>query len=175
MKAFLFFASMICGLFCGAQEGYPVPPATDTRLFYIQHSDNYNTYVYDANVKDGMIPADNPVDIYRIVYTEGGKKKPLTGIQRRFAYGIEAQYLEKNSFEMHLSANKKLKLYLIMSEQAKPVVYVNVNSRKMYLDKMYVKIKEGGGGLGVKADYVLFTGKDFSTGQAVTEKVIPKN
>jgi hypothetical protein len=28
---------------------------TPTRLFYIQHSDNPNTYVYDANIKAGII------------------------------------------------------------------------------------------------------------------------
>jgi hypothetical protein len=131
--------------------------------------------VYDANIKDGIIPADNPLDIYRLVYTEGGVKRPLTGIQRRLAYGMDVQTLGKNSFEMHLSASKKLKLYLIMNEQARPVVYVTVNNRKMYLDKMFVRIKEGGIGLGVKAAYVLFTGKDFSTGQEVTEKVVPKD
>ncbi len=175
MKILLFTLFLLVQLYCSGQEGYPVPPATDTRLFYIQHSNNHNTYVYDANVKDGVIPADNPVDIYRIVYTEGGVKKPLTSIQRRMAYGMDVRPLEKNAFEMNLSASKKLHFYLVMNGHAKPVVYITVNNRKMYLDKMYVRIKEGGIGLGVKAEYVLFTGKDFSTGQEVTEKVTPKS
>jgi hypothetical protein len=33
---------------------YPELGKTPTRLFYIQHSDNH-TYVYDANIKAGII------------------------------------------------------------------------------------------------------------------------
>jgi hypothetical protein len=32
-------------------------------------------------MQDSTIAMENTLDIYRIVYTEGGKKKPLTGIQ----------------------------------------------------------------------------------------------
>jgi len=117
---------------------------------------------------------EDPLDIYRIVYTEGGKKKPLSGIQRKMAYGMEVKYLARNSYEMNLAASNRLKFYLILDSHARPVVYINVNSRKMYLDKMFIKIKDGSFGLRVKAEYVLFTGKDFSTGEPVTEKVIPK-
>jgi hypothetical protein len=41
-----------------------------TRLFYIQHSDNHNTYVYDANIKAGIIDSSQPINAYRIVYTK---------------------------------------------------------------------------------------------------------
>jgi hypothetical protein len=41
-----------------------------TRLFYIQHSDNHNTYVYDANIKAGIIDSSQPINTYRIVYTQ---------------------------------------------------------------------------------------------------------
>ena len=174
MKA-LFSVVVILSAVCAyGQAGYPIPPNSDTRLFYIQHSNNYNTYVYDAKMKDTTILAEDPLDIYRIVYTEGGKKKPLSGIQRKMAYGMEVKYLGRNSFEMNLAASNKLKFYLILNSNARPVVYINVNNRKMYLDKVFIKIKDGSFGLRVKAEYVLFTGKDFSTGEPVTEKVIPK-
>jgi hypothetical protein len=174
MKA-IFFAVVILSAVCTyGQTGYPTPPSSDTRLFYIQHSDNYNTYVYDAKMKDTTILVEDPLDIYRIVYTEGGKKKPLSGIQRKMAYGMEVRYLARNSFEMNLAASKKLKFYLILNSDTRPAVYINVNNRKMYLDKMFIKIKDGSFGLRVKAEYVLFTGKDFSTGEPVTEKVVPK-
>jgi hypothetical protein len=35
------------------------------RLFYIQHSDNHNTYVYDANIKAGIIDSSQPINAYR--------------------------------------------------------------------------------------------------------------
>jgi hypothetical protein len=48
---------------------------TPPRLFYIQHSDN--TYVYDANIKAGIIDSSQPINTYRIVYTQNGIK-PLS-------------------------------------------------------------------------------------------------
>jgi hypothetical protein len=47
-----------------------------------------------------------------------------------------------------------------MNDHARPGVYITVNNRKMYLDRMFIKIKEGSFGLNVKAEYVLFTGED---------------
>jgi hypothetical protein len=52
------------------------------RLFYIQHSDNHNTYVYDANIKAGIIDSSQPINTYRIVYTQNGIKKPCQGYKK---------------------------------------------------------------------------------------------
>jgi hypothetical protein len=52
-----------------------------SRLFYIQHSDNHNTYVYDANIKAGIIDSSQPINTYRIVYTQNGIK-PLSRLQK---------------------------------------------------------------------------------------------
>jgi hypothetical protein len=52
----------------------PRTSKTPTRLFYIQHSDNHNTYVYDANIKAGIIDSSQPINTYRIVYTQNGIK-----------------------------------------------------------------------------------------------------
>jgi hypothetical protein len=156
-----------------AQDGYPVPPRTDTRLFYIQHSHNHNTFVYDCNMKDGAIDTDTPLEIYRIVYTEGGVRKPLTAIQRKMAYGMDVHNVDKNSFDLNLAASKKLKFHLILDAAGKPIVFININSRKIILDNMYVSLKEGT--ISPKAEFVVFTGRDFTTLQPVTEKVIPKD
>jgi hypothetical protein len=70
MKILFFFLVSIC-LFSGySQNDYPEPAKTPTRLFYIQHSDNHNTYVYDANIKAGIIDSSQPINTYRIVYTQ---------------------------------------------------------------------------------------------------------
>jgi hypothetical protein len=51
-------------------------------LFYIQHSDNHNTYVYDANIKAGIIDSSQPINAYRIVYTKNGIKNPCQGYKK---------------------------------------------------------------------------------------------
>ena len=155
-----------------AQSGYPVPETTPTRLFYIQHSNNHNTYVYDARMEGKSLARNNPVEAYRIVYTEGGIRKPLNLAQKKLAYGIATEYLAPDLYEMYLAVSKKLKLYLTLNSHRKPVVTVTVNNRKMYLDRMFVQIKNKTAGVHVKADWVLFEGKDFETSERVTERVM---
>lgn len=162
---FFFFA------FAFAQDDYPVPDKTATRLFYIQHSQNHNTYVYDANMNGASINRKAPVYAHRIVYTEGGVDKPLTKIQKRMAYGIIANYIKPDLYEMYLAATKKQKLYLTIDPQGKPRVYTTVNNQKIYLDRMFIKLKSSTSGIGVHVEYVLFEGQDFDTGKKVTEKV----
>ncbi|MCF2487734.1 DUF4833 domain-containing protein [Dyadobacter sp. CY347] len=157
-----------------AQEGYPVPPFNKNRLFYIQHSKNHNTFVYDAFIQDGNIQADKPVNVYKIAYTEKGKRTPLTLIQRKFAFGIKSKRLSANVYEMQLAASKKVTFYLNLVKSGMPKVHVTVNNRKMFLDRIFLKIKEGTSGIKVKLDYALFYGTDFDTGQNIIERTVPK-
>ncbi|UGU16544.1 DUF4833 domain-containing protein [Sinomicrobium kalidii] len=163
---FLFFVFA----FAFAQDDYPVPGKTATRLFYIQHSRNHNTYVYDANMNGTSINRANPVYAHCIVYTEGGVDKPLTRIQKQMAYGITANYIKSGLYEMYLAATRKQKLYLTLNSQGNPEVYMMVNNRKLYLDRMFIKLKSSISGIGVHVEYVLFEGRDFNTGKKVTEK-----
>lgn len=164
---YLFF----CPYTCFSQNNYPEPVKTSTRLFYIQHSNNHNTYVYDANIKGGVIDSSQPINQYEIVYTEKGIKRPLSTLQRKFAYGMILQESQPNLFKFRLAASNKLYFYLNNNEDTEPRIFVTVNKRKMYLDKMFVKLKYGFLGLKPKAEYVLFYGKDYSSGKSITEKV----
>lgn len=153
-----------------AQENYPTPKETPTRLFYIQHSNNFNTFVYDANIINNNINKKKPVHDYRIEYTNGGKIKPLTEIQKLMAYGLTITYISPNFYEMYLAANKKKLLYLTLNSKFKPVVYTTVNKQKMYLDKLFVKIKDGSSEFKPDVEYLLFVGRDFNTMEKISEK-----
>jgi hypothetical protein len=172
MKFLLFIFFIAAYIPAYAQQGYPVPPAAPGRLFYIQHSDNHNTYVYDAVMEGRNLHKETPVDIYRILYAEDGRKAPLTAVQRRLAYGVAVSPLSANLFELRLAAAKKMKFFLTLDKAGKPVVYVIANNRKMYLERLFIKLHKEGGGLAVKSDYALFSGRDFASGKQVTEKVI---
>jgi hypothetical protein len=158
-----------------AQENYPIPKENPTRLFYIQHSNNFNTFVYDANVNNDSINNDNPVHDYRIEYTDKGEIKPLSEIQKIMAYGLTINYVSPNLYKMYLAANKDVFLYLTLDSNLKPVVYTTINNQKMYLDKMFVKIKDGSSEFDPDVEYLLFVGKDFSTKESVTEKYLIPN
>ncbi|WP_445710055.1 DUF4833 domain-containing protein [Flavobacterium sp.] len=154
-----------------AQSNYPEPEKTATRLFYIQHSNNHNTYVYDANIKGGVIDSNQPINEYQIAYADNGMKKPLTNTQKKLAYGMVLQESQHNLFKFRLAASGKIDFYLKYTANTGARIYVTVNRHKMYLDKMFVQLKEGYFGINTNAEYVLFYGKDFHTGKAIIEKV----
>ncbi|MEQ3665409.1 DUF4833 domain-containing protein [Olleya sp.] len=171
-KIFSFFVCIFICTTVFTQKDYPVPKKTTTRLFYIQHSKNHNTYVYDAKMEGEFVNIQNPIDEYRIVYTEGGEKKPLNKIQKQFAYGMVTKSIAPNLIEMHLVASSKLKFYLIHNPNEKPRVYVTINNCKLYLDSIFVELEENTSSIKAKAKYVLFSGKDFTSGKNVTQKLI---
>jgi hypothetical protein len=77
-------------------------------LFYIQHSDNHNTYVYDANIKAGIIDSSQPINAYRIVYTKKWYKKPLSRLQKKLAYGMILLDSKPNLFKLRLASAKNI-------------------------------------------------------------------
>lgn len=175
MKIILSFFLMFICLFSGySQNDYPEPAKTPTRLFYIQHSDNHNTYVYDANIKAGIIDLSQPINEYRIVYTQNGIKKPLSRIQKKLAYGMILLDSKPNLFKLRLASRKKLFFYLNYDESEGARIYVTVNKHKMYLDKMFIQLKNGIFGINLRAKYVLFYGEDYNSGKPVIEKVVLK-
>ena len=176
MKAILLFLLINNFTFfiAHSQKGYPEPKKTDTRLFYIQHSNNHNTYVYDANIENGAIDLIEPIEEYRIVYDEDGEKKPLTLLQKRLAYGIVLITSDANRVKFRLAVSEDLFFYLTFNDEKNARVYVTVNDQKMYLDKMFLKLKNKNTGINLKAEYILFYGKDFNSNQLITEKLTLK-
>ena len=159
-----------------AQESYPTPPDGQNRLFYLQRTGNTNTIVYDANVSGaGAFKPSDPVNIYWLRYAEGGGAQGLSYVQRTFAYGVKCQKVTgANEFDFHLVCYSKKKLRLAFDSHGKPYATVEVNGRKMKLDRIFVKIDKGTiFTLAPKVEYVEFWGKDHGTGAAVYEKFIP--
>ncbi|HAD79149.1 DUF4833 domain-containing protein [Empedobacter falsenii] len=172
MKNLLIICSILFSFVVNAQQGYPVPPKSENRLFYIQHNDNKNTFVYDALFSSkGILDDDNPVDIYRILYAEDGSKKPLTSIQKKLAYGLDIKKIEKNVFQLTLVSYPTQKLTLKLDSQKNPIVQTTVNNKLIILNRVFLKQKKGTAGISVKLDYILFYGKD-KNGKSVEEKIV---
>lgn len=175
LKVFIIACVFSSHIVVVGQDNYPVPKESPNRLFYIQHSYNHNTYVYDARMNGTLLDPKDPVEEYRIVYTEGGERKPLTPIQKKMAYGTTVYYVGKNLFQVTLAASKELVFYLHQKPDEAPRVYVVVNNRKMYLDRMFLELGDKLTSFSIKAEYILLEGTDYATGKKVTEKFIPKD
>ena len=63
---------------------------SDASLFKIERSKDENQIIYDLNKNNkNELRKENPISIYWIRKTEGGKVKPLTWIQQTYAYGLK--------------------------------------------------------------------------------------
>lgn len=156
------------------ENTYPTPPSTDKMLFYIQRSHNKNTIVYDLNLlADGTINPKEPVHPYWIRYEEGGVKKELSAIQRRFAYGLNFQLMDKQSggYMLNFVSYKKRSVYLMKPGKDKPYkVYVYINDKIAELSKIFIKTESSTYWFAV-VKYVEVFGRDLKTGAMLYEKI----
>jgi Domain of unknown function (DUF4833) len=169
MKHLLSLVLFLHAVTIGFQQGYPVPPTAVGRLFYIQHSNNHNTYVYDANIANKKLNTADPVKVYRIDYTKGGVKGELTTMQRKMAYGVAIKKSDSKSCEFTLAAYDEKTLYLKLDKNNTPYVQAEVNGKTLVLAKLYLKLKGA-----ASVEYIEFTGKDVATGKTVAEKLYIK-
>nr|WP_322624294.1 DUF4833 domain-containing protein [uncultured Flavobacterium sp.] len=156
-----------------AQQGYPTPPDARHRLFYIQHSNNHNTFVYDANVTaQSKLDADDPIDVYRLTYekSKNGIREELTQVQRKMAYGVEINSADATLCEFTLAAYPAKKLVLRLGKDGKPYVTANVNGKNIIVKRLYLQM----GKLRTNVLHIDFYGKDIATGKEVSERLMIK-
>lgn len=167
MKNIIFFVSVMVSLaMCPLQDGYPVPPDCPSRMFYIQHSNGHNTFVYDANFASGKALLENdPIHVYRINYKKGGVKEELTSMQRRMAYGVEFAKTGSNTFDFTLAAYPSKKMTLKLCNQNNPRVSVHINGKTIHLKRMFLFCNK----LGTSVSSINFYGKDAASGKDITE------
>ena len=152
---------------------FPTPKNIDNMLFYIQRDPNINTAIYTINYQEnGKIDKSNPIKAYWIRYAEKGEKKDLNYLQRKFAYGIETKTVNNEEFELQFVSYKKLPLTLkkIDSDQ-KYHVFVNVNQKKIQVEKIFVRI-EGGSFWLPNVKYAEVSGIDVSSNKVITERML---
>lgn len=157
---------------CSAQDGYPVPPHNPGRLFYIQHANNHNTFVYDANLLNSKsLNANSPINVYRLNYKKGGVKEELSGLQRKMAYGVSITKAAANLFDFTLAAYPAKKFTLKLNNEGNPHVVVFINGKNIVLRKMFLYCNK----LGTTVSSINFYGKDVVTGKEITENFVVKN
>ncbi len=172
MKSLMYICLFFISFIVKAQDGYPTPPKSENRLFYIQHNENTNTFVYDANFSSkGILNETSPIDVYRILYASNGEKKTLTSVQRKLAYGVNTKKISKNVFQLTLVSYPSHKLTLKLDSSNKPIVQTTINNKLITLNRVFLKQKKGTTGLAVKLDYIMFYGKD-KNGKSVQEKIV---
>ena len=172
MKKLIFFVVItLTSLNIQAQDGYPKPTAKDI-LFYIQHNRGKNTFIYQPNYTSNLRLNDKePIKISRQLFDQNGEIKPLTGIQRRYAYGVKTKKLSDNHYEITLVSYPSQKLYLKFDTQNKPFVETTIAGKYIRINNLFIYLKVGSTGLNIEAAYILFYGTDRS-GKHIYSKLI---
>jgi hypothetical protein len=174
---FLFCLSFSTVLDASAQNDpskikFPVPKGFSNQLFYLQRDPNTNTIICSLNYDaDGKLVEDEPVKVYWVRYADNGEIKDLNYIQRKFAYGIQSEFLGNNQYKLNFVSYKKFPMFLVKSEKDnKYHVYVTVNNKKIKLERIFLRI-EGGSFWVPNVKYVEVKGTNSLNDAPVTERL----
>lgn len=150
---------------------YPVPSGIGNMLFYLQRDPNTNTIICQLNTNSkGEVDPSAPVNVFWMRYDEGGEKKELNLIQRKFAYGISSRKISADRYELNFVSYKKYLMYLVRSKDNKYRVYAPIGKKQVILKKVFVRI-DGGTFWVPNVKYVELTGVDPATGEEVSERI----
>lgn len=149
------------------ESSLPIPKGKNL-LFFLQRTPDANTVIYELNFRDnGAIDERNPVKGSWIRYEDNGKCKDLTGIEKKFAYGVKSKAIGNDEFEIRLAAYDKIPMYLLRSAtDQKYYIYIKDEGKNLLLKRIFVKVN-GGSFWFPKVAYIdLFTvhsetGKEF--------------
>lgn len=129
---------------CSIPHEFPVPPAGDQTLFYIQRTPNHNTIMYDLNVEKGKIDTEDPVHVYWIRYSDEGQKQELSYIQEHYAYGLKTRKLNDNRYELRFVSYKKLPFYIDRSPRDNRYhIHATVNGKPIEVNRVFLQIEGG--------------------------------
>lgn len=158
------------------RDSFPVPSGNPKQLFYLQRDPNTNTVVYELNYDaNGKLDEDNPVHVFWIRYPEGGVRKDLSYIQRKFAYGVKADLQDDGRYKLTFAAYKKKALYLMYATRDnKYHIYTTLNNKTAILDRVYIKIDPGGTFWSPNVRYIEMKGKEMGTENVLVERITIK-
>jgi len=151
----------------------PLPePKLKNLLFFLQRTPDANTVVYQLNLeKDGSLNEKYPVKASWIRYEENGAVKELSGIEKKFAYGVKCKALGNEAYEVRLVSYKKLPMYLLKSPGDQQYrLYIKDEGKDLLLKRVFVKV-EGGSFWFPKVHYIdLFT-IDSENGAQILKRI----
>ena len=155
-------------------DSFPVPSGNPNQLFYLQRTLNSNTVVYELNMDENdKLNASEPIHVFWIRYPEGGMRKELSYIQRRFAYGVQTEQMKDGRYKLIFAAYKKKNLYLMFAQRDnKYHVYTTLSNKVAILNSVFIQIDPGGTFWAPNVRYIEMKGKELSTGNDLTERIV---
>ena len=156
----------------GRPDDFPIPPKSETFLFFIQRNRNKNTIVYDARLNtDGNFDRSEPIDVYwRRYNSSNGTRDELKWIEQKFAYGYDSDPDGNGGFWIELTAYDGRQIHLIKDHDGKPTCTIKINGKDCKLDFLWVFTDESGAWPTVI--HVDIHGHGLATGKKQVERIV---
>jgi hypothetical protein len=141
-------------------------------LFRIERSKNANVVQYDARLlSDGRLDPREPVVGYWLRLAKDGRRKELSWIQRRFAYGFKTRFDAARDvavLEMAADIQREVRVYRDGDVYRAETL---IDGHPAFLEKLFVHSTEGRWMPKVK--YIDFFGADVESGAERYERFVP--
>ena len=154
---------------------FPKPNGVSNLLFYVQRTVNANTIVYTLNINENkVLDTEQPIRVRWINYAKDSTYEELNYIQKKYAYGIEVNQIDKEKlmFAFNFVSYKKTSIYLFKHKaDNKFHAFYKMNNEMIILDRIFIQI-EGGSFWFPKVKFIEVSGVNLKN-EKVSEKIIP--
>ena len=158
--------------------GYTNPDQTeklagDYNLFKIDRSRDPDIVLYDVNVdSQGNLDTTMPISVYWKKFNEKGTFKPLTGIQKKFGYGIKFQNIDEHSAVFKFVSSLERMFELRKSGDDDYRVYTYAEGKKVEVKSLFIQFEDDSFWF-PEISRIELVGIDVAQGGLITESIIP--
>ncbi|TKC59296.1 DUF4833 domain-containing protein [Pedobacter hiemivivus] len=135
---------LLLSQFSNAQEqvAFQIPKSS---LFYIQHSPETKTIIYELNYNsNGTLYPNDPIKGFWFKNNESQKLKPLSAREKKHEYGIQSKAIGNDEYEIRLQAYKKMPLYLKRSAVDNNYrLFIKDEDKNVLLKRVFIKLNRG--------------------------------
>ena len=147
--------------------------AGDYNLFKIDRSRDQDIVVYDVRLdSQGKLDTSSPISVYWKKFSEDGITEPLTGIQKKFGYGIKFQRIGEYSAEFKFVSSLDRIFELRKSGDDHYRVYTFSEGNKVEVKRLYIHFEDDSFWF-PEISRIELVGLDTDKGSMVYESIIP--
>ena len=148
-------------------------PTRAYNLFKIDRSRDPDIVLYDVNVdSQGNLDTSMPISVYWKKITENGVFEPLTGIQKKFGYGIKFQNINNHSAEFKFVSSLDRIFELRKSGDDHYRVFTFSEGHKVEVKSLYIHFEDDTFWF-PEISSIELVGIDVALGGLITESIIP--
>ena len=150
----------------------PEDDARTAPLFRIERSKNANVVQYAVQLRaDGSLDPKEPVVAYWLRLAKDGRRKELSWVQRRFAYGFETDYdRETRVATLRMRADIGREIRVVRTDHGYRAE-LPIDGRPAIVERIFIESIEGG--VLPKVEHIDFWGADVETGEPRYERFEP--